>query len=135
MTEPSGLNACAFRMVEAVCAEASALRVGVSRGEAGELLLDAGADHRGGIAAGLRLGAICLGGLGEVRLATDATLPRWPWTISVSTSNPVTACLGSQYAGWSLSFGKGKGSFFALGSGPARVLARKEKLFEELDVR
>jgi methenyltetrahydromethanopterin cyclohydrolase len=135
MTEPSGLNGRAYRMVEAVCAEAAALRVGVSRGEAGELLVDAGAGHRGGIAAGLRLAAICLGGLGEVRLGTDATLPRWPWTISVSTSDPVTACLGSQYAGWSLSFGKGKGSFFALGSGPARALARKEKLFEELDVR
>src|SRR3984957_290885 len=127
-----GLNERAFRLVEALCADAAALRVGVSRGEAGEWLVDAGAGHQGGIAAGLRLAAICLGGLGEVRLATDATLPRWPWTISVSTLNPVTACLASQYAGWSLAHGKGKGSFFALGSGPARALARKEKLFEEL---
>ena len=137
MTEQSGLdlNERAFRLVEALCVDAAALRVGVSRGEAGECLIDAGADHQGGIAAGLRLAAICLGGLGEVRLGTDPTLPRWPWTISVSTSNPVAACLGSQYAGWSLSHGKGKGSFFALGSGPARALARKEKLFEELDIR
>jgi methenyltetrahydromethanopterin cyclohydrolase len=132
---PLGLNDRAWRMVEALCADAAALRVGVSRGEAGECLVDAGAGHLGGIAAGLRLSAICLGGLGEVRLATDPTLPRWPWTISVSTSNPVAACLASQYAGWSLTHGKGKGSFFALGSGPARALARKEKLFEELDFR
>jgi methenyltetrahydromethanopterin cyclohydrolase len=118
--------------VDAMIADAVALRVGVSRGEAGELLVDAGAADQGGIAAGLRLAAICLGGPGEVRLATDPTLPRWPWTISVASSNPVIACLASQYAGWSLTHGAGKGSFFALGSGPARALARKEKLFEEL---
>jgi methenyltetrahydromethanopterin cyclohydrolase len=130
-----GLNDRAWRMVDALCADAVTLRVGVSRGEAGECLVDAGAGHRGGIAAGLRLAAICLGGLGEVRLATDSILARWPWTISVSTSNPVTACLASQYAGWSLAHGTGKGAFLALGSGPARALARKEKLFEELGVR
>jgi methenyltetrahydromethanopterin cyclohydrolase len=135
MTEQPGLglNDRAWRMVEALCADASALRLGASRGEAGEWLIDAGAEHRGGVAAGLRLAAICLGGLGEVHLGTDPTLPRWPWTISVSTSNPVTACLASQYAGWSLTHGTGKGSFFALGSGPARALAHKEKLFEELE--
>nr|WP_294553676.1 methenyltetrahydromethanopterin cyclohydrolase [uncultured Rhodopila sp.] len=123
-----GLNGRAHALVESLCADAAALRAGVSRGEAGERLIDAGAAHRGGIAAGLRLGAICLGGLGEVRLASDPSLPRWPWTISVASSNPVTACLASQYAGWSLAHE----SFFALGSGPARALARTEKLFEEL---
>ena len=48
------------------------------------------------------------------------------------TSNPVLACLGSQYAGWSLNYGEGKQRFSALGSGPGRALARKEPLFEEL---
>jgi methenyltetrahydromethanopterin cyclohydrolase len=132
MTSALGLNERAYRLVDALIADAAALRLGVSRGEAGECLIDAGAGHQGGIAAGLRLAAICLGELGEVRLTTDPTLPRWPWTISVASSNPVTACLASQYAGWSLAEGTGKGSFFALGSGPARALARKEKLFEEL---
>jgi methenyltetrahydromethanopterin cyclohydrolase len=130
MTTPTdlGLNRRAQAHVEALCADAAALRIGVSRGEIGERLIDAGAAHLGGIAAGLRLGAICLGGLGEVRLTSDPTLPRWPWTISVASSNPVTACLASQYAGWSLAHE----SFFALGSGPARALAHTEKLFEEL---
>nr|WP_294523981.1 methenyltetrahydromethanopterin cyclohydrolase [uncultured Rhodopila sp.] len=123
-----GLNRRAQGLVESLCADAAALRIGVSRGAAGERLIDAGAAHRGGIAAGLRLGAICLGGLGEVRLTSDPTLPRWPWTISVASSNPVAACLASQYAGWSLAHD----SFFALGSGPARALARTEKLFAEL---
>ncbi|HET6306935.1 MAG TPA: methenyltetrahydromethanopterin cyclohydrolase [Rhodopila sp.] len=134
MNQPTdlGLNDRAWGLVEALAAEAASLRVGVGRGDAGERVIDAGTHHPGGIAAGLLLARICLGGLGEVRLATDPLLPRWPWTIVVSTQNPVPACLASQYAGWSLSHGKGKGAFFALGSGPARALARKEPLFAEL---
>ena len=45
------------------------------------------------------------------------------------------ACLASQYAGWRLSHGEGKDAFFALGSGPARALARTEPLFEKLAYR
>jgi methenyltetrahydromethanopterin cyclohydrolase len=44
----------------------------------------------------------------------------------------VLACLGSQYAGWSLTHQDEGVSFFALGSGPGRALARVEPLFEEL---
>ena len=51
------------------------------------------------------------------------------------TSSPVLACLGSQYAGWSLSAGEGKGAFNALGSGPGRSLAQKEELFRVLGYR
>jgi methenyltetrahydromethanopterin cyclohydrolase len=50
----------------------------------------------------------------------------------------VLACLGSQYAGWSLAASKeetGGKKFFSLGSGPARALATKEKLFAELGYR
>jgi methenyltetrahydromethanopterin cyclohydrolase len=50
----------------------------------------------------------------------------------VSSSLPVTACLASQYAGWSLQHGEKPDAFFALGSGPARALARREVLFGEL---
>ena len=45
------------------------------------------------------------------------------------------ACLGSQYAGWSLSHGEGKGAFHALGSGPGRAAACREDLFSELSYR
>jgi methenyltetrahydromethanopterin cyclohydrolase len=44
----------------------------------------------------------------------------------------VIACLASQYAGWRLSHKADDSSFFALGSGPARALARREPLFEKL---
>jgi methenyltetrahydromethanopterin cyclohydrolase len=125
------VNDGAGRLVDALVAEAARLEIGVETGSAGETLIDAGAHRRGGIEAGLRIAAICLGGLGEVALAPDAKLPNWPWTISVRSSQPVIACLASQYAGWSLSHGK----FFALGSGPVRALAQKEALFEELGYR
>jgi methenyltetrahydromethanopterin cyclohydrolase len=62
----------------------------------------------------------------------------WPTWLDVRSSQPVLACLGSQYAGWSLSATKeetGGKKFFSLGSGPARALAVKEKLFAELDYR
>jgi methenyltetrahydromethanopterin cyclohydrolase len=128
-----GLNGRAWDLLQGLCADADRLRLGVSRGSAGELLVDAGAGAVGGLAAGLGLARICMGGLGTVRIGSDATLPRWPWTVSVASSQPVVACLASQYAGWSLSHGEKPDAFFALGSGPGRALARKEPLFVELD--
>ncbi len=125
------VNLGASQRVASLCADAAQLEIGVETGPSGETRIDAGAKRRGGVEAGLRIAAICLGGLGEVALASEPTIPRWPWTISVRSSQPVLACLASQYAGWSLSHG----GFFALGSGPARALARKEPLFDELGYR
>lgn len=126
------VNELALPLLSALRADAEALRIGVTRGAAGETLIDAGVTRQGSIAAGVRIAAICTGGLATVQLHADATTPRWPWSISVSCSQPVIGCLGSQYAGWSLSFGEKPNAFFALGSGPARALARREPLFEEL---
>ena len=127
------VNEGAARLVDALRADAAVLEIGVETGSSGETLIDGGAKRRGGIEAGLRIAAICMGGLGHISLTPDGAIPRWPWTISVRSSQPVLACLASQYAGWSLSHGSGRGAFFALGSGPARALARKEPLFEDLD--
>ena len=132
---PISVNQGAAPWVDRLKAEAARLEVAVSTGALGETVIDAGAKARGGIDAGVALARICLGGLGEVSIAPDAAIARWPWTISVRSSQPVIACLGSQYAGWSLSQGEGRDGFFALGSGPARALAQKEALFEELGYR
>ncbi|HEY1884803.1 MAG TPA: methenyltetrahydromethanopterin cyclohydrolase [Roseiarcus sp.] len=115
--------------------DATILNLGVARGPLGETLVDAGAKQRGGVEAGLRIAEICMGGLGAVRLIPDNATPHWPWTIAVSSSQPVIACLASQYAGWSLAHGTGKDAFFALGSGPARALAQKEALFQDIGYR
>lgn len=131
-TQPISVNAGARRALGALLADAAALRLHVARGPAGETLVDAGAGALGGIEAGRRIAEICLGGLGEVLIAADSALPHWPYAVTVRSSQPVLACLASQYAGWSLSHGEKPNAYFALGSGPARALARKEKLFAEL---
>ena len=126
------VNRRAAELVGQLLADADALKIGVERGELGETRIDAGSRYPGSIAAGLRVAAICMGGLGHVDLVPSAATPRWPWTVTTRSSDPVVACLASQYAGWKLSHGEGKDAFFALGSGPARALARREPLFEKL---
>jgi methenyltetrahydromethanopterin cyclohydrolase len=124
----ASVNALAGEIVDRLVAGADRYRVSVSRGALGELLIDAGARAPGGIDAGLLLTEICMGGLGRVSLAHAPGAEKWPFWLTVGSSDPVVACLASQYAGWSLSHEK----FFALGSGPGRAQARVEKLFEEL---
>ena len=125
------VNRLALPLTETLLGDAKALRLGVERSGKGCTIVDAGIQHPGGIEAGRRVAEICLGGLGTVSMQAGAG----PLSIHVHTGNPVLACLGSQYAGWSLSHGTGKGAFHALGSGPARSLACKEELFGELGYR
>ena len=126
------VNAAAMQLLEQLRAEARRLRIDERRLSNGCSVIDAGIDARGGIVAGLRIAEICMGGLGEVGLVSDHSTPAWPWRLNVRSCDPVLACLGSQYAGWSLAHGEGKQAFHALGSGPGRALARKETLFDEL---
>jgi methenyltetrahydromethanopterin cyclohydrolase len=131
-TRPS-VNRGANQLVASLLQQHDALRVDVRRHDSGATLVDAGIRAPGGIEAGRRIAEICMGGLGQVLIT--AGKGRWPVALSVSASDPVLACLGSQYAGWSLASGSGKSRFQALGSGPARALAVKEALFEELGYR
>jgi len=115
-------------LVAHLVANAKELRVGVEKSANGATIVDAGIKHAGGLEAGRLIAEICMGGLGHVSLQTSTTFPHWPWMLSVHSSNPILACLGSQYAGWSLAHEK----FFSLGSGPARAIAQKEPLFADL---
>ncbi|MET0574726.1 MAG: methenyltetrahydromethanopterin cyclohydrolase [Mesorhizobium sp.] len=125
------LNDNAQKIADAVMGEAERLRVSVTRGSIGETLIDAGAKVAGGIEAGLRMAEAAMGGLGAISLRMDRASEKWPFCIEVRSSQPVLACLGSQYAGWNLS----SGGYFAMGSGPARALARVEPLFETLSYK
>jgi methenyltetrahydromethanopterin cyclohydrolase len=127
--QPS-VNARAARLVDQLVADASALRCTVTNGAAGERLIDCGATTPGGLEAGRRLGEICMGGLGTVAITTASGHANWPLGVVVHSTNPVLACLASQYGGWTMS--DEATGFFALGSGPARALACKEELFKEL---
>jgi len=122
-------------LVEGLIRDAQGLRVEVSQGPLGETRIDCGVRAVGGLEAGRRIGEICLGGLGWVSLETTDPSNSWPFMVTLHTSQPVLACLGSQYAGWSLSVeDKGK-KYHVLGSGPARALGSPEKLFDELGYR
>jgi methenyltetrahydromethanopterin cyclohydrolase len=129
------VNARAQALINTFADASAEFKIDVAHGPRGEIIIDAGARARGSIAAGLAIAEICMGGLGDIHVAESAVTPRWPWTVIVRSANPVVACLASQYAGWRLAHGEGKGAFFALGSGPARALARSEPLFEMLSYR
>lgn len=135
MNHPPSVNQLVTPMVEKLVEQAAHLRLAVSRESNGICIVDAGIRVSGGIEAGRRIAEICLGGLGQVHVSPAGAITAWPWELTVTTVQPVLACLGSQYAGWSLSHGEGKGGFFALGSGPGRALAGKEELFEEIGYR
>jgi methenyltetrahydromethanopterin cyclohydrolase len=127
------VNALAAVQVARLISEAAALRVVTSRSAAGATLIDAGISVRGGLEAGRRIAEICMGGLGTVSFTPGEREQGGFTQIQVHSADPVLACLGSQYAGWSLSDGEGKDAFHALASGPGRAIARREELFEDLD--
>lgn len=131
------VNRLAAPLVARLVESAAALGVEVARLDNGVTVVDAGIATRGSVAAGLLIGEICMGGLGEVRLSAR-TDEMWASWLDVSSAQPVLACLASQYAGWSLAASKeeaGGRKFFSLGSGPARALAGREDLFAELGYR
>jgi methenyltetrahydromethanopterin cyclohydrolase len=137
MQQPS-LNKTSNHLVEQLTKNASSLRLGVETMKNGSTIIDAGINVFGGLEAGRLIAEICLGGFGTVSFSHSTYTANWPLSVNVHTSNPVLACLGCQYAGWSLSHEK----YYALGSGPARSLATRlkeglmqpvEELFKELN--
>lgn len=135
MTEKVGvsINFSSHPLVESLIRDAAMLRLKVTELSNGVTLIDAGIKADGGLEAGRRIAEICMGGMGTVTLTHSALTAAWPLRVNVHATDPVLSCLGSQYAGWSLSHGSGKEAFYALGSGPARSLCVKEPLFKELN--
>ena len=92
---------------------------------AGATVISFAADGTGSSDGGIALAKICLGGQGLVELL-DQTLADRP-LVRVEIDCPLAACMGCQYAGWPLSAGK----YFAMASGPIRLLRGKEVVLEE----
>ena len=128
MTAKPSVGTLSAPLVEALVRDAATLRLGVEKTASGATIVDGGINVRGGLEAGRRITEICLGGLGQASFVADGRFPGWTTAIQITTADPVIACLGSQYAGWSLA----EGDFFALGSGPARALWAKEDLYKDL---
>lgn len=125
------VNTLTNPLVNHLVDNAKNLRLGVEKLSNGATIVDAGIHYPGGLEAGRLIAEICMGGLGHVSLQTSTTFAHWPWMLSVHSNNPILSCLGSQYAGWSLSHEK----FFSLGSGPGRALAGREDLYKELNYK
>jgi len=116
-------------LVEKIIHDKIKLNLDVFEGAEGCTIIDAGINTLGSIEAGIKISEICLGGLGAISMIPNGSSKHFGWNISVYASNPVLACLGSQYAGWSLSCK----DFFSLGSGPVRSIAQKEKIFGDIN--
>jgi methenyltetrahydromethanopterin cyclohydrolase len=123
------LNRRAVALADGVAADAALLRVAVTRLGGGTRVIDCGIDAEGGLEAGRRLAEVCLGGRGVVSFTTMDVGTLWLPAVQVATDHPVAACLASQYAGWAID----PEGYFAMGSGPARALARGEHgLFDKI---
>lgn len=123
MQYTASVNKLTEPLVRQLVDQADKLRIDVQTLENGSTIIDAGINVPGGLEAGRIITEICLGGMGSVSLSHSCYTKNWPLTVNVHSANPVLACLGSQYAGWSLSHEK----YYALGSGPARAMATKVK--------
>ena len=122
------INKNANRLLDLIIEEKDRLNLLLESGPMGCKIIDAGINISGSIEAGIKISEICLGGLGTVNITPNQNTNFTNWDVSVYASHPVLACLGSQYAGWSLNHEK----FFSLGSGPVRSIAQKEKIFSAL---
>lgn len=125
------VNRRAAALVESLFSEVTVLGVEIHRLSNGTRVVDAGVRAPGGFGAGKIVALICLGGLGEVSFVPcdlgGMAIP----AVSVTVDRPVIACMASQHAGWKISVG----TFFGMGSGPARAMAPVEKLTEDLGYR
>jgi len=130
MQYTASVNKLTQPLVQELIDNADKLRLGVQTLQNGCTIIDAGIDVPGGLEAGRIITEICMGGMGTASISQSAYTENWPLTINVHATNPVLACLGSQYAGWSLSHEK----YYALGSGPARAMATKQKDGETVPV-
>ncbi|KUK13713.1 MAG: methenyltetrahydromethanopterin cyclohydrolase [Synergistetes bacterium] len=119
------LNERAWRLLYQLVEREEELKVKVSRSSKGALLVDAGVECLGSLEAGILISEMLLSGLGEVKIIYSDGLPH----VQVITDHPLYACMASQYAGWAISLDK----YFAMGSGPARLLGSKEPLIEEFN--
>lgn len=130
------LNARSYEIANKMIVDAEALNISVEKLTCGTTLIDAGINVSGSFEAGRLFSEVCMGGLGKIDFGVidygTFALP----CVNVSVSHPVEACMASQYAGWSVEVRKkNKKTFFAMGSGPARVLYGKEKLLQELGIQ
>jgi methenyltetrahydromethanopterin cyclohydrolase len=121
------LNRRALQASQSLFDSADLLRVKRHR-IGGACVLDCGIEVPGSVEAGRLLSVVALADLGRVELVPGpAHVASGPF-VQVATDQPVAGCMASQYAGWEIR----EGDFFAMGSGPMRAAANREKIFEDI---
>ncbi len=118
------VNERASKIADAMTQSEEELGVKVLKLKNGAVVIDSGIKVQGSLKAGKLFSEACLGGLGGVSLCME----KRPY-VHVNVDHPAISCMASQFAGWAIKVE----DYFAMGSGPARALARvEEKLFREL---
>lgn len=84
----------------------------------------------GSLRAGVILAKLCLGNLACVDIVSASESMLVDQAVWVRTDHPMEACLGGQYAGWPLSVG----DYFAMASGPMRMLRGREEMLQRLNL-
>ena len=124
-----GLNEMAFEVFEEMLDFEDELQIASSELENGTIVVDAGVKVQGGLGAGVYLSRLCMADLANIQLTPCDVLGAPVPGVQVATDHPSISCMASQCAMWQI---KGE-KYFAMGSGPARVLARKTKdLYEKM---
>ena len=124
-----GINEMGFEVFEEMLDYADELQIEVQELDNGTVVADAGVVAHGGYGAGVYLSRLCMADLAEIQLTpfdiNGILLPG----IQVATDHPAVSCMASQCAMWQIKADR----YFAMGSGPARVLARKTRdLYEKI---
>ena len=129
MKKPLSINSLAWKLLDKLIESADLYKVNVEKTASGTTILDAGINVAGGFQAGKIVTEICMGGCGKAELTCqkygELILP----SIKLFTDHPTIATMGSQFAGWRIN----QNGFSAIGSGPARALAKKPRgVYEEI---
>lgn len=124
-----GINEMGFEVFEEMLDFPEDLQVGVTELDNGTIVVDAGVKSTGGFWAGIYLARICMADLADIQIIPyEIGGVAFPG-VQVTTDHPAVSCMASQCAMWQIKVD----NYFAMGSGPARSLARKTKdLYEKI---
>ncbi|MFQ5815505.1 MAG: methenyltetrahydromethanopterin cyclohydrolase [Candidatus Hydrothermarchaeaceae archaeon] len=123
------LNPSAAEIAREMMRREDELGLRASKLSNGAKIVDCGVNAPGSFEAARLFIRACMGGLAEVKFSFRNLGVAFLPCVQVWSNSPVVACLASQKAGWRL----GEGGKVVLGSGPARILARKPReTFEKI---
>lgn len=112
------LNKNAVEIAKSMIEKKDELKIDSHELTNGTKIIDCGVKSEGSIEAGRLFALASMGALAKINVGDgDFSLKE----VRVKTDYPVISCLASQKAGWCIELD----GYFALGSGPARILARK----------